>query len=76
MSFGRESETNKVGGKSESAKVTDAGLGGLGLELAVNGGHQTDVDQRKVVDAHTELELAHGLDEGRRLDVSDGSTEL
>lgn len=76
MSSRRTSETYEIGSKSEATKVADAGLGRLGLELAVDGRHQTDVNQRKVVDADTELELAHGLDEGSRLDVSNGSTEL
>lgn len=76
VSSRRESGTNEVGSKSEATKIADAGLGRLGLELAVDCGDQTDVNQRKVVDADTELELAHGLDEGSRLDVTDGSAEL
>ena len=34
------------------------------------------MDQTKVFAADTELELAHGLDEGGRFDVADCSAEL
>ena len=37
---------------------------------------QLDVDEREVLVADAELELAHGFDEGGGLDVSDSSTKL
>lgn len=72
----REEVTNEVGSESEAAEVADARLCWLRLELAVDGGDETDMDERKVVVSDAELELAHGLDEGCGLDVSDRATEL
>ena len=71
-----EGETHEVGSESETAEVADAGLCWLRLELAVDGGYEADVDEGEVVVADAELELSHGLDEGRRFDVSDRSTKL
>jgi len=34
------------------------------------------MDQGKVFVTNSELELPHGLDEGRRFDIADGSTKL
>lgn len=72
----QRTETHKVRSESETAKITNARLRGLGLEFSVDGGYETDVDQGKVVDTDAELELTHGLDEGGGLDISNGSTEL
>lgn len=69
-------ETYEIRDKTESTQVADAGLCRLGLELPVDGRNQGDVEKSKVVLAHTELELPHGFDERRRLNVSNGTAEL
>lgn len=68
--------THEVGHQTKSAQVADAGLSGLGLELAVDRGNERHVEERKVVLADAELELPHRLDERRRLDVTDRAAEL
>lgn len=60
-------KTHKVGGQAKATEVADAGLGWLRLELAVDGGDETDVDESKVVVADAELELTHRLDKRSRL---------
>lgn len=72
----RRKRTHEVGHEAEAAQVPDGRLGRLGLELAVDRRHERDVEERKVVLADAELELAHGLDERRRLDVADGAAKL
>jgi len=60
--------------------VTPYGLDGLlrrlRLLLAVNNGHIRDVNLHEVVPARPPPQLAHGLDEGHALDVSDRATQL
>jgi len=69
---------NQIGGKSQSTKITDRGLGGLGLLLTdgTDGRDQGDMDQSKVIVTDTELELTHGLNKRGRLDIADGTAEL
>lgn len=62
--------------EAETAQVADAGLSWLSLQLAVDGGHERNVDESKVLRSNAELELTQSLDERCRFDVSDGSTEL
>jgi hypothetical protein len=38
--------------------------------------HKRHVDERKILVADTELELPHSLNEGRGLDVANGSAKL
>jgi len=68
--------THEVRNKTKTAEITDTSLGRLGLLLAADNGDERDVDEGKVVVADAELELAHGLDEGSRLDVTNGTTKL
>lgn len=54
----------------------DGCLGRLGFLLAVHVGDKRYVNEREVFVSDTELELAHSFDEGRGLDVSNGTSEL
>ncbi len=53
-------------------------LGRLGLEFAGRGdpGHVGQVHERAVVGAELEAQLAHGFEEGQRLDVAHGAADL
>ena len=44
--------------------------------LASDDRDEGNVDQGKVLGTDSELELSHGLDEGGRLNITNGSTEL
>jgi hypothetical protein len=44
--------------------------------LASNNWDEGNVDQGKVLVANSELELTHSLDEWRRFDITNGTTEL
>lgn len=66
----------QVGEESQTANITDSGLSRLRLLLAVHIDDERNVDERKVVWSDAELELTHRLDEWRRLDVTDCSSEL
>jgi hypothetical protein len=46
------------------------------LTNRTDNGNQRNVNKEKVFVAHTELELPHRFDKGRRLDVADRSSEL
>ena len=61
-----------VGLDADFAQLLHGVLGGLGLELASrsNPGHIGQVHKRRVVGAHAQAHLAHGLQERQRLDVS------
>lgn len=68
--------TNEIREKTESTKISDGGLGRLGLLLSTNDRDEGDVEDGEIFVSDSELELSHGLDERSRLDISDGSTEL
>jgi hypothetical protein len=67
-----------VGLDADFAQLLHGVLGGLGLELARSGdeGHVGQVDEGGVVRAELQAELAHGFEEGERLDVAHGATDL
>ncbi len=54
----------------------DGCLSRLGFLFAVHVGNERYMDEREVLVTDTELELAHSFDEGRGLDVSNGTTKL
>lgn len=68
--------TYEIGDETQSTEVTGTGLSGLRLLLTTDDGDKRNVDEGEVLVAHAELELAHGLDERSRLDVTDGTTKL
>jgi hypothetical protein len=68
--------TYDVRKKTETAKSVHGSLGRPGLLLAVQVGHQRDVDACKVGVPNPELELAHRFDKRSRLDVTYGPAEL
>lgn len=76
---GREGEmwkTHEIGEKTQTPQVPNGSLRRLRLLLASNDRDERNVKDGKVLVADAELELAHGLDERCRLDVSDRTTEL
>jgi hypothetical protein len=68
--------THHVRHKTEAAQVADGRLRRLRLLLAAHDGHERDVDEGKVLLSDAELKLAHGLDEGRALNVAHRAAEL
>lgn len=68
--------THDIGQQTQSSQVPHTGLGRLGLLFTSDHGDQTDVDERKVFNAHSELKLPHGFNKRCRLDVSDSSSEF
>lgn len=68
--------TDQVGEETKAAECMDGRLSRLGFLLAVHVGDERHVDEREVFVSDTELELAHSFDERRRLDVSNGTSEL
>lgn len=62
--------------KTQSSQISDTGLSGLGLLFSTNDRDEGDVNQGKVLVTDSELELAHGLDEWRGFDITDGTAEL
>lgn len=71
-----ETSTHEIGDKTKAAEVASASLGRLSLLLTADDRNERDVDKREVLVANAELELAHGLDEGGRLDVTNCTAEL
>jgi len=67
-----------VGLDPDLTQLHDRVLGGLGLELSRSGdiGHQRDMHGNHVLVAQLEAQLANGLEEGQRLDVAHGATDL
>ncbi|KAF1061152.1 MAG: hypothetical protein GAK39_05880 [Variovorax sp.] len=67
-----------VGLDADFAQLLRRVLRGLGLELAGGGdpGHVAQVHEGRVVRAHAQAHLAHGLEEGQRLDVAHGAADL
>jgi hypothetical protein len=68
--------THQIGKKTQSAQITNTGLSWLSLLLSSNNGDKGNVDESKVVVTDPKLELTHGLNERRRLDITDGTTQL
>jgi hypothetical protein len=68
----------RVGLDADLAQLLHRVLGRLGLELARGGdpGQVGQVHERAVVGAQLEAELAHGLQEGQRLDVAHRAADL
>lgn len=73
---GAAKRANEIREETESSEISDGRLGRLGLLLSSNDGDEGDVQNSEVLVPDPELELSHSLDEGSRLDVSDGSSEL
>ena len=71
-----EAARNEVRQETKSAQNVHGRLCWLCLLLAVHVGYERDVDQSEVFVPNTELELAHGLDEGGRLNVTDSAAQL
>ena len=71
-----EAARNEVRQETKSAQYVHGRLCRLRLLLTVHVGHERDVDQSEVFVPNTELELAHGLDEGGRLNVTDSAAQL
>ena len=74
--IGWTENTHDVRKQTEPSESMDGRLCGFRFLLPVHLGHEGDVDERKVFWASTELELSHRLDEGRRLNITNSSTEL
>lgn len=68
--------THEIRYETEASKVADACLRRLRLLFTANDWDEGDVNERKVFVANAELELTHSLNEGRRLNVTNGSTKL
>ncbi len=62
--------------KTQSSKISDTSLSGLGFLFTSNNRDERDVNQSEVFMSDSELELSHCLDERCRLDISDCSSEL
>ena len=67
-----------LGLNAEAQKLLHGVLCGLGLQLTRGGdpGHERDVYADGVLRAEFVTELTHGFEEGKRLDVTDGSADL
>jgi hypothetical protein len=59
-----------------ATNIANCPLSGLGLLLVMNDGNIRHVDLSKVALASPALELADGVNEGRTLNVSNGTTQL
>lgn len=70
--------SNQIRVQTGTAKVTDAHLGRLSLLFANRSDNRNkrNMDQAKVLVTDTELELTHGLNEGSRFDITDGTTQF
>lgn len=68
--------THQVRQQTKTAQVAHTRLRRLCLLLPTHDRNERDVDERKVVGPHPELELAHGFDEGGRLDIADRASQL
>src|SRR5690606_9077752 len=68
----------QVGLDSDLAQLLHRVLGRLGLEFAGRGDerHQGEMHETDVAAAELEAHLPRGLDEGQRLDVTDGAADL
>ena len=62
--------------ETQTAQGVDSCLSWLRLLLPMHIRYERYMDQSKIIVTDAELELPHGLYEGCRLDVTDGSTEL
>jgi hypothetical protein len=68
--------THDVRKQTEPSQGVDCGLCGFCLLFPVHVGHERNVDECKVIRSNTELELPHRLNERRRLNVTNSSTQL
>lgn len=68
--------TDQVSNETQPSQSVDGRLCRFGFLLAVHVWDQGYVNQREILVSYTELELTHRFDKGRRLDVSDRSSEL
>ncbi len=71
-------QDQRVGLDTDVAQGRDRVLGRLGLELAGRAEvrHERHMQEEDVLAAHVVADLARGLEEGLRLDVADGATDL
>lgn len=67
---------DQVRSQTSTSYVADGSLGGFRLLLRADQRNVADLDLQEVVLSGASLKLGHGLDEGRTLDITDGSTQL
>ena len=76
LQFFRTTTGNHVWSQSQQTQVLDGGLSWLCLLFTMDHQNERNVNQRKVVHAHTELELTQCLDEWSTFDVTHSSTQF
>lgn len=70
------STSDQVGEKTQTSEIPDTGLSRFRLLFTTDDGNEGHVNESKVFVADSELELAHGLNERHRFNVTHGTTEL